>query len=653
MKLTKNGKILFTFIFALVVSLLVAFSTMTFSTARADVTPTDIAKSFSINNNATVAFVDDDRTATGDGLMTATLKSGVNKLVVKNQLAVKELGITLKFSKIEKIEVLYKGTLKKAIGVADDNGKYNGNRNVTSILTIDVKNSKVSLNDGAEESVTFANDTEYEILLNDVSGSIASKSLTTNEVDNYKQKTYAGNTRLINLELDITVASDVDDATLSIKSINPDNGNVNANQTFDLDADGVITTASPVLLTPSDNFAVDNSGNIIAEQGIIYNSFNAYAYSVIGGKQALVIAPRTPANVNYSPSQNAIAFNVVGTEFIDCKVNESDVDSIGSFDVVVTDDTDTAPEYNLNDDVIAEFETAFKSRLVTSGTYGASDAIYVPIGSSKYLSLPSFEDMVSDNTTAYSKLSYTIYYRTPDKTSSYSSKLQIPLASAGEYTFFVVFKDSHGNTMEQSDFYTVDKDDSEKVSKNMDKYGKYVFSFEILDNAPISVENVSTSQGKGYIGVKYSASAFNVTASTYNETYTLEYCATNSSNDSDWVVIPKASTITDKNYNKDGFTYEQVKDVAYDGKLTFVPDRAGFYRITCEVQSDVSDRGESATSNVIQVNSAPKVVKPDSKWLQNNVWSVVFLSVGTLCLIGIIILLFIKPKESTRAEDDE
>ena len=32
---------------------------------------------------------------------------------------------------------------------------------------------------------------------------------------------------------------------------------------------------------------------------------------------------------------------------------------------------------------------------------------------------------------------------------------------------------------------------------------------------------------------------------------------------------------------------------------------------------------------------------------ENNIWSVVFLGVGTLSLIGIIILLCIKPKEET------
>jgi hypothetical protein len=35
----------------------------------------------------------------------------------------------------------------------------------------------------------------------------------------------------------------------------------------------------------------------------------------------------------------------------------------------------------------------------------------------------------------------------------------------------------------------------------------------------------------------------------------------------------------------------------------------------------------------------------DTKWVENNVWSIVFLGVGGLCLIAIVVLLFVKPKD--------
>ena len=96
----------------------------------------------------------------------------------------------------------------------------------------------------------------------------------------------------------------------------------------------------------------------------------------------------------------------------------------------------------------------------------------------------------------------------------------------------------------------------------------------------------------------------------------------------------------------DGYTYDEVKRVNYNGELTFVPTRIGAYMIKCTVTSSVSERSAENTT-IITVASEPNVVEVPSKWLQNNVWSIVFLSIGTLSLIGIIILLCIKPKEQT------
>ena len=56
---------------------------------------------------------------------------------------------------------------------------------------------------------------------------------------------------------------------------------------------------------------------------------------------------------------------------------------------------------------------------------------------------------------------------------------------------------------------------------------------------------------------------------------------------------------------------------------------------------------------MIRVSEDVTTVKPASHWLENNVWSVVFLSIGTLCLIGIVILLFVKPKEEQEESTGE
>ena len=41
------------------------------------------------------------------------------------------------------------------------------------------------------------------------------------------------------------------------------------------------------------------------------------------------------------------------------------------------------------------------------------------------------------------------------------------------------------------------------------------------------------------------------------------------------------------------------------------------------------------------------------EWLQDNVLSVVFLAIGVLCLIGIVVLLLVKPKDAAAVEAEK
>ena len=126
-------------------------------------------------------------------------------------------------------------------------------------------------------------------------------------------------------------------------------------------------------------------------------------------------------------------------------------------------------------------------------------------------------------------------------------------------------------------------------------------------------------------------------------TYTLWYNSNaDATADSDgWVEIPKSKDLKESEY-EGAFSYDEVMETSYDGRLKFVPTRTGAYKIVCFVSSDLSNRSDEA-STIIKVGE-PNTIRL-YEWIQNNVWSVVFLSVGTLCLIGIIVLLCIKPKE--------
>ena len=60
-----------------------------------------------------------------------------------------------------------------------------------------------------------------------------------------------------------------------------------------------------------------------------------------------------------------------------------------------------------------------------------------------------------------------------------------------------------------------------------------------------------------------------------------------------------------------------------------------------------SDRLSAQSHQVVNVTSEVDTVHGETYWLRDNVLSVVFMAIGGLCLIGIIVLLVIKPKEES------
>ena len=273
--------------------------------------------------------------------------------------------------------------------------------------------------------------------------------------------------------------------------------------------------------------------------------------------------------------------------------------------------------------------------------YG-SETHCIALGS-KYV-IPSMKDIVRDNITAYEKLSVSVHYRTP-KTSGTATSMQIPTDGAGKYTFFVVFKDEAGNTMNQEDFFVVDDHNPDLFEKG--SLYDYVFEFYLEDDAPVTVYEAS-SQKKGTVGKSYTASNFTIDGTTDIEESNnyLEYKLFYNSNkdakafDSGWVEIKRASEATES----------ADKLIAFNGKLTFTPDREGAYMIECKATSYSKVHSASARTIII-IEEDPDAVVETSNWFLDNIWSVVFLSIGTLCLIAVVVLLFIKPKEENEAQN--
>ncbi len=408
-------------------------------------------------------------------------------------------------------------------------------------------------------------------------------------------------------------------------------------QTFNA-VDGVVQVAAGRAVI-SKGLKVEN-GAITAVDGKKY-TVTADAYTVIG-KLTNAYVSSVGAWTENSEVPTKIAFNSASTVLT---INDAN-GAVEDYALTIISGDEDAPEYKANEKVLEDFKAALNRAIKED--VGTPDEHYVRLG--KAITIPSdyFRGLVEDETYDFDDLTHTVYYKTPTSANGTTSGWNITLTAAGDYEFYVVFKDPDGNAMELDDFYTIDDEDENK--REFGVYGAYVFSFHIEDDAEIVVSAPNTVE-KWYIGVSYKSSAFQIQSSGYTPKYTLYYNANeNAVEDSEgWIAIPKHTTITSE-YDDGTFDYDEVKEIAYDGQVTFTPTRRGAYKIVCVVNSTQSVKNSSAFT-IVKVTEKANTVNPGSDWLENNVWSVVFLGVGTLSLIGIIALLFVKPK--TKTEDDE
>lgn len=553
--------------------------------------------------------------------------------------------------------------------------------NITNKLVVDdlaiefnvpdaVSSIKVTLNydsyfvNGAEKDGDFRKLIENEFTF-DVNGNL---TVYVSTEDNVVTVKVAGETQSKNdiyykikgadkcvakVGFDFTLAENAESADIIIKSIDQkasDNSGA-YKQTFNLEEDKIAAFALPRVAI--NNLPMKGNGDSLkAIVGTKY-SFSFTAYSVFANVSAsnLYIESKndnvwadpsttTPKSIIFEQGNGEYEFTVRTdeTEFIERYVVETvDRDS----------DYNTAPEYidfEENETVYEWYKTlvekaAKKEYTVDDKTITRS----IRLGDS--YEIPTLEDLVFDDYDLYSSLTYTVYYKTPSNASGQTSSMKFTVSEAGDYEFYVVFKDLAGETMEKDDFYTEGDDGIPAYGK----YGSAVFTFTVEDDAPISVEAPET-QGKGYLNTTYVATEFKILSGD-NETFTLYYNSDKNATatDSGWIELPKLADIKE-DYNQDGFTYSDIKTLAYDGKYTFTPVKVGAYMIKCYVSSYNAVRSAEAET-VVSISEKPSEVKVPSTWLKDNVWSVVFLSIGTLALIGVIVLLFIKPKEETETDE--
>ncbi len=633
MRKAKSYKIIL-LIIAFMISVITAFTMISVKTAKASTVKPSAY--FGYKSTTTAEF-----TETDGAVFTLTANDTIE---IKNTVAVNDFLMNYEIdANIESVKLIITANSY----ITNGNKHVDGKTFDTNIVNEVVVNADGSAMLNSEELTGGAPVAERKIKMQvDENGyykaSVNGTNYTTEDNAYYRVKTSNDYFKLTGkVKVEVTLVENAESAVFKIRALSQKASEDSYLQSFSLTNDALVE-ANPIVCLTEDVKVVGN-------QALIYNvktKINYNAYSFLNGNNKNSTKLNAPngewLGVKANGDQTGeVHFTTDGVLEI---VNKNDAEKYLTinFKVIAEDNGDkTAPSYTDNPDALEAFIKALEKKYVADdkGTDSKEDDIYVALGTS--IEIPSLEDLVSDNYTAYKNLKTEIHYATPSSLNfSTKSEMKLTLNEAGVYTFYVLFKDAEGNITDEEGF--VKEVDGQLQVQN----SKYVFSFYVEDNAPIVI-TPAAQQGKGYKGASYTASRFIVDASGCNITYKLYYNAdiNATKTSSGWVEIPASSKVTDTEYDKDGYTYDDVKAIGYNGVLSFTPDKVGAYMIECTAISKTTARENSANSEIIKIVDEPVVVTPPSEWLQNNVWSVVFLSVGTLCLIGIIVLLCIKPKE--------
>lgn len=297
-------------------------------------------------------------------------------------------------------------------------------------------------------------------------------------------------------------------------------------------------------------------------------------------------------------------------------------------------------------------------------------------GSDEDFYLPSVETLFVDNATAYEDMTFSIYYMvngsTMSNTGRTSSRLFIDLATDGDYIFTVYATDAANNGMWYiddegelvefaiSDIWTMYDDKDDEGLRDILPW--FSFTAGISD---ISVE-APGEQSTAYVGATYTAEAFEIEGISTKATYSL-YCFNHDlyADDHDGKVITYQEFMDNKKElfekNRNYFTYVKPQSELVEGTdeydefnayawnpsaRSFVPqDANAFYLIKCDVTSARMPSREAVSEYMgIAISATPNPIKGEDTWVRDNMTSIILLSIAGAAFIGIILLIFIKPK---------
>ncbi len=292
------------------------------------------------------------------------------------------------------------------------------------------------------------------------------------------------------------------------------------------------------------------------------------------------------------------------------------------------------------------------------------DGEFKYISSSTYFNIPEeIEDYISSEYFSNEDLNFEIYYKAPDSsafTHLSSTSTRFSLSKLGAYEFYVLATDPLKNALEIDDEWELKIIGGTRGFYEGTTLKVPVFGFYMGNRGP-QVEAASSSQNDGFVGSTYSGvKSFTIKGIDTTTEYTLWY-----NPKADIISTPEGKTEeaakaegwvkigTKEEFDKVKATlFSDVKDVKFSdlawstSALTFKPVKTGSYAVECTVFDSEANTATGFTK-VINVKSSVRTVTVDttSVWFEKNWKSVLFLGIAGLSLIGIIVLLFVKPRE--------
>lgn len=346
-----------------------------------------------------------------------------------------------------------------------------------------------------------------------------------------------------------------------------------------------------------------------------------------------------------------------------------------------------APSYESNlteyKQEIDRIEQSYQEKIVQAIAEQSEDGkLYA--GSENNFYLPKFEEIAGDEYSYLQDYKYSIYYKAKTSGSNTSlayNKMAIPLSEPDvTYRFTIFIVDSFGNPM----CYPTDEidDNGNTVWKEItaddvweEDFAELLPFFEFyVYYKPATAENPETLS-LAYVGTSYSGVSFKINgvSGTYTTNYNLYIFDRNAAYKE--IGLDMTYTQFSENYEKlfnntydaDKNTRKYFKTVKAESALketdpdyelfkaikwnpanvSFVPQNADdFYLVSLTITDNRAPLlNDKVNFAVVAASVQTTALKGESDWLENNIASVVLLSIAGVCFIALVVLLIVKPKD--------